>query len=97
MMNATSIELEVQHPAGLHLRPAAMFVQTAASFQANIRVRNITRGTAFKNAKSTLDVMMLGVGAGHTIGLEAEGDDAESAVQAIVTLIQSNFGEAITD
>ena len=31
MMNGMSIEMEVQHPAGLHLRPAAMFVQTAAS------------------------------------------------------------------
>ena len=97
MMNGTSIELEVNHQAGLHLRPAAMFVQTAASFQSNIRVRNITRGTAFKNAKSTLDVMMLGVSAGHTIALEAEGDDAESAIQAIVTLIQNNFGESASD
>jgi phosphotransferase system HPr (HPr) family protein len=97
MMNRTSIELEVQHQAGLHLRPAAMFVQTAASFQANIRVRNITRGTGFMNAKSTLDVMMLGVANGHTIALEAEGDDAEPAIQAIVALIQSNFGESASD
>ena len=92
-----AIELEVQHPAGLHLRPAALFVQTAATFQAAIRVRNITRGTAFKNAKSTLEVMMLGVGCGHTIGLEAEGDDAESAVKAIVALVQDNFGESAAD
>jgi phosphotransferase system HPr (HPr) family protein len=98
-VNRTSIaiELEVQHPAGLHLRPAALFVQTAATFQAAIRVRNITRGTTFKNAKSTLEVMMLGVACGHTIALEADGDDAESAVQAIVALVQNNFGESASD
>jgi phosphotransferase system HPr (HPr) family protein len=92
-MSSVSIELEVQHEAGLHLRPAAMFVQTAASFQADIRVRNVTRGTPFKDAKSALGVMTLGVSHGQIIGVEAEGDDAEAAIGAIKTLIENNFGE----
>jgi len=93
-MSNVSAEIEVKHEAGLHLRPAAMFVQTAASFGAELRVRNVTRGTPFRDAKSALGVMMLGVAQGHVIGLEAQGDDAEAAVNAIKTLIESNFGES---
>ena len=92
-MSSVSIELEVRHEAGLHLRPAAIFVQTAASFESAVRVRNVTRGTPFKDAKSALGVMMLGVSHGHIIGLEADGDDAEAAIDAIKTLVENNFDE----
>lgn len=93
-MSSVSIELEITHEAGLHLRPAAIFVQTAASFGANIQVRNVTRGTPFRDAKSALGVMMLGVAHGHVIGLEAEGDDAQAAIDAIKALVENNFGES---
>jgi phosphotransferase system HPr (HPr) family protein len=93
-MNSVSTELEVKHAAGLHLRPAAMFVQTAASFGADIQVRNVSRGTPFRDAKSALAVMMLGVTQGQVIGLEAQGDDAEAAILAIKDLIENNFGES---
>jgi len=92
-MSSVTLELEVKHEAGLHLRPAAMFVQTAAAFGSEIKVRNVTRGTPFRDAKSAMGVMMLGVTHGQVIGLEAHGDDAEAAVQAIKELVESNFGE----
>ncbi|HEC23275.1 MAG TPA: HPr family phosphocarrier protein [Chloroflexi bacterium] len=85
------IELEVTHEAGLHLRPAALFVQTAAAFEATIEVRNVSRDTPFKNAKSALEVMMLGVNQGHRIAIRAEGEDAEEALEALRRLIESNF------
>lgn len=96
-MSTTSITVDVQHEAGLHLRPAALFLQTAGAYQADIRVRNVTRDTPFKNAKSMLDVMSLAVSQGHTIELEADGDDAQEAVEAIRELIDSNFGEDQTE
>ncbi len=92
-MGSVSLEMEVKHEAGLHLRPAALFVQTAAEFGAKIQVRNVTRGTPFRDAKSALGVMMLGVSKGQTIGLEAEGDDAQAAINALKALIEDNFGE----
>lgn len=85
------LEITVNHEAGLHLRPAALFVQTAAAFKADVRVRNATKDTPFKNAKSAIDVMTLGVSQGHRIVLQAEGEDSGDAIQALVDLIEANF------
>ena len=60
---------------------------------ADIRVRNVTRDTPFKNAKSMLEVMSLAVKQGHLIELKAEGEDAAEAIEALRELIDSNFGE----
>ena len=92
-MASVTAECVVNHEAGLHLRPAALFLQTAGSFGAAVRVRNVSRDTAFKNAKSMIDVMSLSVSQGHTIEIEAEGDDANEAVQALLDLVGSNFAE----
>ena len=80
---AHSLVLEVQNPVGLHARPAALFVQTAGQFQANIQVRNVTRGTPFVDAKSILGIMSIGVAQGHQIEITAEGEDAEEALKAL--------------
>lgn len=96
-MAKASIEFQIEHEAGLHLRPAALFVQTAAAFEADIQVRNVTRDTPFKNAKSALELMMLGVSQGHVIALEADGEDAEEALEALRTLAESNFEEPDTE
>ena len=37
------IELEVRNPSGLHARPAALFVETARRFSADVQVANLTR------------------------------------------------------
>lgn len=93
MANMAETTLIVRHPVGLHARPAALFVQTAARFKAAVRVANITRGTKPVDAKSILSVLTLGVSQGHEIHVRAEGEDAEAAVQAITDLVESNFGE----
>lgn len=87
------IDIVVTHEAGLHLRPAALFVQTAAVFQSDVRVRNNGQDTGFKNAKSALEVMMLGVNEGDSITLRADGEDEEQAIDALKTLIESNFSQ----
>ncbi len=88
-----SAKLTIDNPAGLHARPAALFVQTAANFGAAVRVRNLTRGTPFVDAKSILGIMTIGVKKGHDIEVEAAGDDAEEAIQALSALVANNFGE----
>lgn len=85
------IEITVEHEAGLHLRPAAVFVQTAAKFESDVQVRKNQPDANFKNAKSPLEVMMLGVNQGDTITLRAEGDDEEEALDALQALIENNF------
>ncbi len=86
----------IQNEVGLHARPAALFVQTAAKFKAKIRVRNTTRGTPFVEAKSILSVLGLGVAKGHHIELTAEGEDEQAALEMMAQLIESDFAESAT-
>lgn len=82
----------IDHPAGLHLRPAARFVTTAARFESKVRVQNLSRPNAPEvDAKSMLGLMQCGVGQGHEIRLCAEGKDAEMAIAALLHLITQNF------
>lgn len=87
------IEITINHPAGLHARPAAVFVRTASTFKCNIRIQNLTSGKGPVNAKSILSVLTLGVNQGNTVQVQAEGDDEQAALQALQDLVDSNFGE----
>ncbi len=90
---ARSIALTVHNPLGLHARPAARFVQTAARFQADVRVANATTGRGPANAKSINAIAMLGVRQGHTITITAAGADAEAVLAALKQLADANFGD----
>ena len=81
----------VTNKVGLHARPATRFVQEAARFQAQIQVQY---GEKSANAKSILAVLKLGASQGATLLIRADGADAAAAVQALVSLIESKFGEA---
>jgi phosphotransferase system HPr (HPr) family protein len=85
------IEVVVAHAAGLHLRPAALFVQAAATFQSEIKARNVTRGGDYQNAKSALGIMLLNVTSGQTIAIQARGDDASHALAHLRALIERGF------
>lgn len=89
----TNLNITVNHSAGLHARPASLFVQTANKFTSVISVQNITEDSAISNAKSILSVLTLGVVQGHEIEIIAEGDDAEEAIVALESLIMKDFGE----
>lgn len=84
----------ISHPAGLHARPASMFVKTCNSFPCEIKVKNITTESAIVNAKSVLAVLTLGVDTGHEIQVTANGDKDIEALSAIKALVDSNFGES---
>lgn len=87
------IELTVMHPVGLHARPAAAFVRMASSFPCEIKIRNLTAESPLVNAKSILSVLTLGVNQGHRVLVEANGEKAAEALEALRALIKSNFGE----
>jgi phosphotransferase system HPr (HPr) family protein len=88
-----SIILTVKHSAGLHARPAALFVKLAMSFPCTIKLRNLASEKPPANAKSALSVLTLAVNQGQQIMIEAEGDSADAALAALKALIESNFGE----
>jgi phosphotransferase system HPr (HPr) family protein len=86
--------LTIAHPAGLHLRPAALFVQTAGRFASDIRARNLSRDNSPEvNAKSILGIMQVAVSQGDQLLVRASGADAVEAIAALTALVASNFGE----
>lgn len=89
----STLKIKINHPAGLHARPASLFVQTASKFASDIRVQNLTDKSDVANAKSILSVLTLGVVQNHEIEITADGDDAETAVKALKALISDDFGE----
>jgi len=88
-------ELTIRNPSGLHARPAALFVRTAARYTSKISVENLDRGSPPVDAKSVLLVLTAGVQRGHRIRLTAEGPDEADAIAGLRELIESGFGEPI--
>ncbi len=85
-----AIQLTIRNAVGLHARPASLFVQEANKFSSDITV---ILGDAQGDAKSILDLLLLGASQGATITVRAEGPDAESALQALQSLHARNFEE----
>lgn len=86
--------IQVRHNVGLHARPAALFVKTAGKYSSKIKVRNLTANGNFVDAKSIIMVLTLGVMKNHEVVIQTEGVDADAALNALRSLIESNFGEA---
>lgn len=80
----------VKNKTGLHARPAALFVQTANKYSSEIYIEKEGKKV---NAKSIMGVMSLAVSQGTEIKISAEGDDEQKAVDNLVELIESKFGE----
>ena len=81
----------IQNRNGLHARPAAEIVKTAAKFRSEI---TLIREDLEVNGKSIMGVMMLAAEYGSELLLRAEGADEQDAVSAIAKLIESKFGES---
>jgi phosphocarrier protein HPr len=79
----------ITNPTGLHLRPASLFARCAAGFQATIE---IVKDAERVDGKSVLSITSLGVQPGSSITIVATGQDAQAAVEALVLLIQQDFG-----
>ncbi|HEX2182067.1 MAG TPA: HPr family phosphocarrier protein [Rubrobacteraceae bacterium] len=77
-------EAVVVPQAGLHARPAAMFVKEAKGFNSDIVVIKDGREA---NAKSSLKLMTLGARHGDRVVIRAEGEDEEAAAEALVAIL----------
>ena len=83
-------DVVVQNQVGLHARPATFFIQKANEFKSSIWVEKEERRV---NAKSLLGVLSLGIVGGTPIRIIADGTDEQSAVNALVSLVESGFAE----
>ena len=83
-------EIEIVNKLGLHARASDKLTQLAAKYQCDV---SLARNGRKINAKSIMGVMMLAAGKGSRIVIEAEGEDADTALAAILRLIADRFGE----
>jgi phosphocarrier protein HPr len=80
----------ISNKLGLHARASAKLTKLAGSFPCEVWM---SRGERRVNAKSIMGVMMLAAGLGSTVELEANGERAQEAIDALVVLINDKFGE----
>ena len=83
--------LTILNTRGLHARAAAKFVACAGKFDAHIvvsREGNAVEGT------SIMGLLMLGAGFGTEIEVQAEGAEAELALDALTALVRDIFDES---
>ncbi len=84
------VNATISNKLGLHARASAKLTKLAGSFPCEIF---LARGERRVNAKSIMGVMMLAAGLGSAIEIEAQGDQAQEAIDALLALINDKFGE----
>lgn len=83
-------KITIKNKLGLHARPAALFVQTAARFKSDVY---LGRDEHEVNGKSIMGVMMLAAEMGSKLTLTVKGEDEKEALAALVGLIEEKFNE----
>lgn len=78
----------IANDRGLHTRPATELVKCASAFKSQVYLIHQKQSV---NAKSLLGILMLAAAKGGKISIEAEGEDAEEAVLAIIALAKNKF------
>ena len=85
-----SRSVTVVNQLGMHARAAAKFVHLATRYTARVKVARDEREI---DGKSIMGILLLAAARGSTITISAEGQDERDAVDALVALVQSGFGE----
>lgn len=83
-------EVTIRNRSGLHTRPAATLVKTAARFKAEFY---IYKDGMEINGKSIIGVMTLAAEQGSTLLLRFEGADEAEAAAAVIALFERGFDE----
>ena len=86
----TRFETRIANRLGLHARAAAQLVRMANGFSSNV---DLIKSSQSANAKTIMEVLMLGAAQGEDLVIEAHGDDEKEAVDSIVELIDNRFNE----
>lgn len=82
--------VQIKNRLGLHARAAALFVQTAGRFDAEVTV---SKDGQIVNGRSIMGIMMLAAEQGSAIDVAASGPQAVEAVAALRDLVDARFHE----
>ena len=80
----------VKNATGLHARPASQFVALCQKFSSSVKI--VSHSEEY-NAKSIISLLSAGIKQGTTLQLLVEGDDEETAGNAIVDFINNVLKE----
>ncbi|MBU0905517.1 MAG: HPr family phosphocarrier protein [Planococcaceae bacterium] len=78
-------QVEVTLKSGLQARQAALFVQEANRYQADVFLQKDDKKV---NAKSIMGIMSLAISKGSQVVISADGSDEEQAVSGLIAMIQ---------
>jgi phosphocarrier protein len=82
----------LENEVGLHARPSVKLTQLAKQFLSKVEFALAPDGP-WADAKSPVKVMRVKAPKGSTLHFRTEGQDAESALRAVVELVARKFGE----
>lgn len=82
----------IKNKTGLHARPASEFIAVAGKLQSRITIKKLSDGQD-ANAKSIVMLLSLGLHQGEEIEITARGEDEVEAVDTLIQLVDSGFGE----
>ncbi|GHU61418.1 hypothetical protein FACS189445_3400 [Spirochaetia bacterium] len=85
-----SKQVTVTNTVGFHARPASLLIHRAKNYQSSF---TLTKNGLNTDLKSLISLMKLKVKCGDTVTLSADGPDEGKALEDLVTLIKSRFGE----
>ena len=93
-MSGVARSVLITNRRGLHARASAKFVTLAAQQPCEVRVVKDGKDAGESvTGTSIMGLMMLGAAMGDTVTISAEGDDADTVVDAMVALVEGKFGE----
>lgn len=75
---------------GLHARPATLIVEELSKFNSDVY---LVRDNRRVSAKSVIELLMLGATDGERLTIEAEGADAQKAVEKLAWLLERGIRE----
>ena len=90
-MTQCSQQVTIKNHLGLHIRAANKLCQLASQYTAQIIISNQHKQA---DASSVLALLMLGSCQGQVLTISCQGDDAQSALNAICQLVENKFDEA---
>lgn len=91
-MPAISRTVQIVNKRGLHARASAKFVTLASGQPAAVEVEKDGSKVA---GTSIMGLMMLGAAKGDSIVIHVSGLGADSALEKLVDLVESGFGEEL--
>ena len=90
-MTKKILKIKLSNALGLHLRPAALLVETASKYtKCDLK---IIKGDLEVNGKSIMGVIMLAAGEGSELIFESEGEGSEDLLEELKMIFENNFGE----